>query len=23
MTGELVWRVAGGSGDGIDSTSQN
>jgi pyruvate ferredoxin oxidoreductase alpha subunit len=23
MTGELVWRIAGGSGDGIDSTSQN
>jgi pyruvate ferredoxin oxidoreductase alpha subunit len=22
-SGELVWRVAGGSGDGIDSTSQN
>ncbi|WP_435195249.1 2-oxoacid:acceptor oxidoreductase subunit alpha [Natronomonas sp. EA1] len=21
--GELVWRIAGGSGDGIDSTSQN
>ena len=20
---ELIWRVAGGSGDGIDSTSQN
>jgi len=20
---ELVWRIAGGSGDGIDSTSQN
>jgi len=23
MTEELVWRIAGGSGDGIDSTSQN
>jgi len=23
MTGEIVWRIAGGSGDGIDSTSQN
>ncbi|EMA51613.1 2-oxoglutarate synthase [Halococcus thailandensis JCM 13552] len=24
MTGdELIWRIAGGSGDGIDSTSQN
>jgi len=23
MTQELVWRIAGGSGDGIDSTSQN
>ena len=23
MTDELVWRIAGGSGDGIDSTSQN
>jgi pyruvate ferredoxin oxidoreductase alpha subunit len=23
MTGEILWRVAGGSGDGIDSTSQN
>ncbi|MWG36416.1 2-oxoacid:acceptor oxidoreductase subunit alpha [Halomarina oriensis] len=22
-TNELVWRIAGGSGDGIDSTSQN
>ena len=20
---ELIWRIAGGSGDGIDSTSQN
>jgi pyruvate ferredoxin oxidoreductase alpha subunit len=23
MTDELIWRIAGGSGDGIDSTSQN
>ena len=23
MTEEIVWRIAGGSGDGIDSTSQN
>ena len=23
MSEELVWRIAGGSGDGIDSTSQN
>jgi pyruvate ferredoxin oxidoreductase alpha subunit len=23
MTDKLVWRIAGGSGDGIDSTSQN
>ncbi|MFC6732505.1 2-oxoacid:acceptor oxidoreductase subunit alpha [Haladaptatus sp. DYSN1] len=23
MTKDLVWRIAGGSGDGIDSTSQN
>ena len=23
MTQELIWRIAGGSGDGIDSTSQN
>ncbi|QLD88245.1 2-oxoacid:acceptor oxidoreductase subunit alpha [Natronomonas salina] len=23
MTEELAWRIAGGSGDGIDSTSQN
>ncbi|WP_336359162.1 2-oxoacid:acceptor oxidoreductase subunit alpha [Haladaptatus sp. ZSTT2] len=23
MTEDLVWRIAGGSGDGIDSTSQN
>ena len=23
MDEELVWRIAGGSGDGIDSTSQN
>jgi pyruvate ferredoxin oxidoreductase alpha subunit len=23
MTEELIWRIAGGSGDGIDSTSQN
>ncbi|MES3517112.1 MAG: 2-oxoacid:acceptor oxidoreductase subunit alpha [Natronomonas sp.] len=23
MTRELIWRIAGGSGDGIDSTSQN
>ncbi len=23
MTEKLVWRIAGGSGDGIDSTSQN
>ncbi len=23
MSDELIWRVAGGSGDGIDSTSQN
>jgi len=23
MTDEIVWRIAGGSGDGIDSTSQN
>jgi pyruvate ferredoxin oxidoreductase alpha subunit len=23
MTGEIAWRIAGGSGDGIDSTSQN
>ncbi len=23
MTDEIIWRIAGGSGDGIDSTSQN
>lgn len=23
MTNELIWRISGGSGDGIDSTSQN
>ncbi len=23
MTEEIIWRIAGGSGDGIDSTSQN
>ncbi|MCU4925201.1 2-oxoacid:acceptor oxidoreductase subunit alpha [Halobacteria archaeon AArc-dxtr1] len=23
MSDELIWRIAGGSGDGIDSTSQN
>ena len=23
MTDSLMWRIAGGSGDGIDSTSQN
>ncbi|MFW5919825.1 MAG: 2-oxoglutarate synthase, partial [Halanaeroarchaeum sp.] len=22
-TDELIWRIAGGSGDGVDSTSQN